>query len=240
MSTNAAAASNPPWLGKASAAKFLGISTRQLERRSLDGYVTKKFLERHPNERGQSVVYKLDDLIALKEGRPNRNAVVTTKKPGLPGFLAKVPLVAESSAAGRDLLFDEKGKPAPRNRLLDLSETLRVCQELGISRGDALEWHRTAKEDAKPAPHAKLAQELGISEDEAKHLQSMIVQARRVSLLSRPWLTLDEAVEFSGLTRPWLLHEAEAGQGSIAIRDMGKHTRGGRWRFFRDDLGKAE
>ena len=55
----------------------------------------------------------------------------------------------------------------------------------------------------------------------------------------RPWLTLDEAVEYSGLSRRWLLKEAEAGQGAIEIRDMGKHARGGRWRFLRDDLGKG-
>jgi hypothetical protein len=55
-----------------------------------------------------------------------------------------------------------------------------------------------------------------------------------------PWLTLDQAVVFSNLTRAWLLREAGAGDGIIRIRDMGKHARGGRWRFFRDDLEQAE
>jgi hypothetical protein len=53
----------------------------------------------------------------------------------------------------------------------------------------------------------------------------------------RPWLTLAEAVEYSGLTRPWLLDRAKA--GGIAIRDMGKHSRGGRWRFNREELARA-
>jgi excisionase family DNA binding protein len=56
----------------------------------------------------------------------------------------------------------------------------------------------------------------------------------------KPWLTIEEAVAYSGLTRAWLLKEADAGQGSIAIRDMGRGAHGGRWRFLRDDLGKAE
>jgi hypothetical protein len=56
----------------------------------------------------------------------------------------------------------------------------------------------------------------------------------------KPWLTLDEAAEYSGLTRAWLLKEAEAGQGAIAIRDMGRFARGGRWRFLRADLERAE
>ena len=56
----------------------------------------------------------------------------------------------------------------------------------------------------------------------------------------KPWLTLEEAAEYSGLTRKWLLKEAEAGQGAIAVRDMGGRVRGGRWRFLRADLGRAE
>ena len=73
----------------------------------------------------------------------------------------------------------------------------------------------------------------------AAHLAGLATFAAHYPAPSKPWLTLDEAVEYSGLTRGWLLNEAEAGQGSIEIRDMGKHTRGGRWRFLRDDLGKG-
>jgi hypothetical protein len=55
-----------------------------------------------------------------------------------------------------------------------------------------------------------------------------------------PWLTLDEAAEFSGLTKAWLLEQAASVVPMLAIRDMGKHARGGRWRFFRGDLERAE
>lgn len=48
-----------------------------------------------------------------------------------------------------------------------------------------------------------------------------------------PWVTLDQAVELSGLTRRWLLEAAAA--GVPWARDMGR-CRGGRWRFHRESL----
>jgi excisionase family DNA binding protein len=65
-------------------------------------------------------------------------------------------------------------------------------------------------------------------------------EALRAPAPLKPWLTTNEASAFSGLTRGWLLGEAESGVGSIAIRDMGKHARGGRWRFLRADLETGE
>lgn len=66
------------------------------------------------------------------------------------------------------------------------------------------------------------------------------------SYIMRPWLTLEEAAEYSGLTKRWLLAQAERSenlaQGTIpgpdilSIRDMGKHSPGGRWRFHRETL----
>lgn len=67
--------------------------------------------------------------------------------------------------------------------------------------------------------------------------------ARAVDVLARPkpetrpWLTLDEAVAYSGLTRKWLLQNAE--MDSNLVLDMGSHARGGRWRFNREGLGKG-
>jgi hypothetical protein len=50
----------------------------------------------------------------------------------------------------------------------------------------------------------------------------------------RPWLTLEEAAEYSGLPAAWLLRNAkEAYVGAI---DLGGRPRGGRWRFRRDEL----
>lgn len=55
----------------------------------------------------------------------------------------------------------------------------------------------------------------------------------------KPWLTLEEAEAFSGLTARWLLTQAESAKPLVTVRDMGRHTRGGRWRFFRGDLVKG-
>lgn len=56
--------------------------------------------------------------------------------------------------------------------------------------------------------------------------------------LVKPWLTLSEASEYSGLTKAWLMEQGFV--HGITVRDMGSGSRGGRWRFFRDDLGRAE
>ena len=56
----------------------------------------------------------------------------------------------------------------------------------------------------------------------------------------KPWLTLDEAEAFSGLTKNYLRKRAGAREGELTrgdgIKDMGKHAPGGRWRFHRDSL----
>ena len=80
---------------------------------------------------------------------------------------------------------------------------------------------------------------LDTSRNAVADLATIFERAREYAQPAQPWLTLDEAAEYSGLTRSWLLKEAESGQGAIEIRDMGKHARGGRWRFLRDDLAKG-
>ena len=82
-------------------------------------------------------------------------------------------------------------------------------------------------------------------------LQRVLEVARQPLPAPRPWLTVDEAVEFSGLTKQWLRSLAESAvkgavegdltplEVRIAIRDMGKGSRGGRWRFHRDSLEKV-
>lgn len=74
----------------------------------------------------------------------------------------------------------------------------------------------------------------------AEHLAKLGGAYPAPKAIPAAWLTLEEAALHSGLTKSWLLKEAEDGEGSIATRDMGKHARGGRWRFFRGDLERAE
>lgn len=49
---------------------------------------------------------------------------------------------------------------------------------------------------------------------------------------AKPWLTLSEAAEASGLPAAWLVKNAEY----VQALDLGTHTRGGRWRFRLDAL----
>jgi hypothetical protein len=51
---------------------------------------------------------------------------------------------------------------------------------------------------------------------------------------AKPWLTLEEAADFSGLTQAWLLRQAEG--SAPFVLDLGKHSRGGRYRFRRKDF----
>jgi hypothetical protein len=67
----------------------------------------------------------------------------------------------------------------------------------------------------------------------AEHLAKLAAYPARSP---KPWLTLDEAVEWSGLTRGYLLYLTET--DAVGVRDMGKHSRGGRWRFNREALAK--
>jgi hypothetical protein len=53
---------------------------------------------------------------------------------------------------------------------------------------------------------------------------------------SRPWLTLAQAAEYSGLPESYLRGVAEG--GNIAAIDVGIRP-GGRWRFHRDSLGNV-
>jgi hypothetical protein len=58
------------WLDKQQAAKFLGISTRQIENHAQFGRLAKRRLPKKPSERAARVVYDPADLAALKAGAP--------------------------------------------------------------------------------------------------------------------------------------------------------------------------
>jgi len=65
---------NEAWLSKSAAARFLGVSERQIERREQQGYIEKRVLPRDPHESMARVEYSRADLEALKAGKPNMYA----------------------------------------------------------------------------------------------------------------------------------------------------------------------
>lgn len=177
----------PEWLPKRDAAAFLGISNRQLERRAYDGYIAKRFLERKPTDRSQTVVYKVEDLRALKDGAPNVTPVV-------------------------------RAAPKRKRRKREQSPLALVPAA-------------PASYDAAPAPHADslaaLLAHLGAGQPPAP---------------VKPWLTLKEAAEYSGLPASYLIALARKavyrpdGRPDVAI-NVGTDRRAS-WRFSREGLAR--
>jgi hypothetical protein len=96
----------------------------------------------------------------------------------------------------------------------------------------------TVHPDSTALVHApgSMAPAVTVDEHFARLIET-IVRAREAD--AKPWLTLEEASVYSGLTRKWLLEQTASPKRVVAVRDMGKYARGGRWRFNRKDLEKA-
>jgi hypothetical protein len=177
------------WLTKRDAARFLGISNRQLERRAYEGYIAKRFLPRKPTDRSQTVEYKREDLVALKAGAPNMSAVVR-KEP-------KAKVLPKPNAA-----YTEPAQPAASAALAVVHDAPR--------NGDP--W------DALAAKLAGLA------------------AAFPTAAPAKPWLTLDEAVAWSGLSRAYLLRRAREGWAAAVDQSAGAARQ--QWRFNREGLAR--
>ena len=98
---------NEDWLPKAAAAKLLGASPRQLERRQAQGYIEKKLGERKPTDRSAPVFYSRADILAFKSGTPNMHAreVSDDEKPEL----AKKSNLESSPSAALAVRRDSRG-----------------------------------------------------------------------------------------------------------------------------------
>jgi hypothetical protein len=73
------------WIPKSAAAKLLGVSLRQVERREQNGYIEKRIEPRLAHESMGRVLYSRSDVIALKSGKPNihaREVPISESQPG--------------------------------------------------------------------------------------------------------------------------------------------------------------
>ncbi len=84
-----------------------------------------------------------------------------------------------------------------------------------------------------PATTAPAVQERTF-EDGAR-LMATILKSRELSAAPKPWLTLDEAAEYSGLPKAYLLTLARG--GCDLARNVGTEKRAS-WRFNRDALAR--
>lgn len=155
----------PGWTQKEDAAKLLGVSIRQLENLAALGRISKMRLPRQVNERSARVLYSIEDIDAIKAGKP------------------RLPDPAEAAPAA-----------VPE----------RAIVKNGADPFAGLAAHLAAIARAFPPPTAE-----------------------------RPWLTLAEAAEWSGLPAAWLLAQARAGADFATNVGTGKKAR---WRFNRASL----
>ena len=98
---------------------------------------------------------------------------------------------------------------------------------------NAVDLERLAAEQSRPAL---------ISEVPAQRPPAMVKEreAAPVTYIVRPWLTLDEAAEFSGLPKSWLLLQARGGIGRepfVHAINVGTERRAS-WRFSRAALSR--
>jgi len=92
------------------------------------------------------------------------------------------------------------------------------------------------EESRAPAVRSGAVSSAGVDVPELFQQLLGAVAAGPRSAVPRPWLTIDEAAEYSGLPRGWLLAQARAGS-AIAL-DVGGGVRRS-WRFSRDRLAKV-
>lgn len=98
----------PEWVPKSDAARFLGVSPRQIERRAAAGMIRSRRESRRPDQTAAPVLFSREDLLAIKAGAPNYHPVVEPATPASESKLAVLP----APAAGLERLAQLLG-PAP-------------------------------------------------------------------------------------------------------------------------------
>lgn len=182
------------WIPKTAAAKLLGVSLRQIERREKDGFLEKRTLPRLATESTGRVVYSRADLLALKAGTPNTHARAVQDVVD-PEASPLQPVVSNGGAGGGG---------GSNGKALALVRNGSYAQRDYVAAFDAIVGSLRAA--TPPAP--------------------------------KPWLTVDEAVEYSGLPRGYLLKRAREGwDAAVDVSTGGAHQF---WRFNRAALGAGK
>jgi hypothetical protein len=182
------------WIPKSAAAKLLGVSLRQIERREKDGFLEKRTLPRLATESTGRVVYSRADLLALKAGTPNTHA-----------------------RAVQDIVDPEASPLQP------------VVSNGGAGGGGGSNGKSTALALVRNTP---------ASGPPAAFWQALYNAATATPPAPKPWLTVDEAVEYSGLPRGYLLKRAREGwDAAVDVSTGGAHQF---WRFNRAALGAGK
>jgi hypothetical protein len=109
------------WLSKRDAARMLGVSERQIERRAAAGTIRSRRDSRRPDQTAAPVLFSREDVEAIKAGTPNYHPVVE-----------KAPLAQLEASESKGIL------PAAPVGLGSLLE--HVAQRLGPVRPEPKPW----------------------------------------------------------------------------------------------------
>lgn len=212
----------PGWIHKEAAAEKLGVSIRQLENLAALGRIRKNRLPRQLNERSARVLYSIEDLDAIKEGKPNLEPKNTDSVP--PATLARrdaVPwqdLIKQFAAIAQSL----STLALPASPTSEHIEELAERQMLQVAKLTERQTEITERQ----------AEQFGALVGVLTSTLPAIARALPVAE-TRPWLTLPEAAEVSGLPAGWLLAQAKAGAGFALNVAAGARAH---WRFNRAAL----
>lgn len=170
------------WLSKQDAARLVGISIRQLERRESQGYIRKHVLPRRAQQKTAPVVYLREDCEALKEGRAQSYGETVRS--------------SRAKTAGEPLAT----LPAPDEASVPTALAPRAPQAAANANWDA--FCRAVATAIAPREEPK------------------------------PYLTIREAAEYSGLPVAYLRRMApNGGFGAVDVASEGATKRA--WRFRR-------
>jgi hypothetical protein len=173
---------------------------------------------------------------------------LSSSEPSSNGWLTKDSAAARLGISVRTLErhIDEKRlstrlQPEPGRRprvLVDPHSLDSLAAELSAVRGGGQLAAPAAAAPPAPVGAAELVDQLGpalasFADRLAAELASAVRPSPAAAAPVRPWLTLDEAVEYSGLPKGWLLAQARGGCPVALNVSMG---RGESWRFSRRRL----
>jgi hypothetical protein len=235
------------WTHKEAGAELLGVSIRQLENLAALGRIRKNRLPRQANERSARVLYLIEDIEAIKAGNPRLPEPSAASAETTPAVRANgrdsVPwgdLIEQLSAIARAV-------PSPDRQTEQLDAMVAAISRAFAAPAQEREAAATERERAMMASidrfiellatrQAERAQELNkLLELLAPMLASLAEFASRNSKADpKPWLSIDAAVEYSGLSRAYLLGRARDGwNGAINVSVTGGRAR---WRFNREAI----
>ena len=224
----------PGWTHKEAAAAQLGVSIRQLENLAALGRIRKNRLARQVNERSARVLYSLDDIEAIKEGKPRLPDPSETPAP-------ERTLTRRDSVPWGDLIEQlaaiARAVPSPDRQTEQLGAMVTaISQAFSIPSQE-----REAAAERERAMMASidrfielLATRQNEQAAETERMLAAIAQAFPPPQ-PKPWLTLSEAEAYSGLPRAWLIAQARA--GALRAVNVGHGAREF-WRFNREGLAK--